>query len=125
MLYLEKLNSIMSRLRIAVAAYVAFASAGLAALPAHALPFKNSCASMQAYLNSLKWKVPTRLSGFETADFSQGGNSASCRFGYVEESSPMGTKACERVWIFYNGDDSSVGWRVGSLNSSDHCRFKR
>ena len=113
----------MSRLRIAVAAYVAFASAGLAALPAHALPFKNSCASMQAYLNSVKWKVPTRLSGFETANFSSSsGNGASCQYGYAEQFSPMGTKVCENVWIFYNGSNHSWGWRVSDSDRS--CRLK-
>lgn len=92
--------------------------------PAQALPFKKNCASMQNYVNALKWNVPTRFSNFENAkmyDFSSPRPSFQCEGGYITESSPMGTKVCQGQFDIWNPDGR---WRSEWSAKQNACRWK-
>ena len=85
---------------------------------AKALPFKNNCGSLQAYLNTKSWSQPTKLSGFENVrgTFSERGF-ADCDGGYITETSPMGTRVCLGAIWYSKG---SYRWNANATN----CRWK-
>lgn len=90
-------------------------------LPAKAFPFNKNCASLQAYMNSKRWNVPTKFSGFENYGYGafwddENKQFAMCDDGYITETSPMGTKIC-KGFISYNGGYSRWEGKGG-------CRWK-
>lgn len=108
---------------------------GIAFVPfeAKALPFKNDCASMQAFFNAVQWKNPTRFSGFESPkEPIEVGNTVACLLmmeegGYAVESSPMGTKACNNVILEYDKNSRVPSWRNDGgyiFKDSGTCRYR-
>lgn len=107
----------------------AFMGLGMHAEKAQALPFRESCASMQAYFNALNWNPPAKFSGFENGQFyswdSSGEAFQNCLNGYITESSPMGTKVCKgklhyqsattisfaKIGASWHADSSACRWR--------------
>ena len=89
---------------------------------AHALPFKENCASMQAYANALNWSTPTKFSGFENISMVNYGF-IFCNGGYVKEISPMGTRICRSSLVYGSLDPQRpINW--APLNgSSSNCRW--
>jgi len=99
----------------------------LVSLPqkANALPFKNDCASMENYFNSLKWSTPTRFSGFKGIPFNimfPYKEKAFCK-GYITETSPMGTRVCFGYIDYLRGQDGRrhIKW---APNNDSSCRWK-
>ena len=94
---------------------------------AHALPFNENCASMQAYANTIKFSNPVRFSGFEDKQMVNYGY-IMCTGGYAKETSPMGTRVCV-AQLQYNQSallDAYLGMKGISwtpLNTSNSCRW--
>lgn len=102
---------------------------------AKALPFRPDCASMQSYANSLKWSNPTRFQGFDNIELVDYSGILFCNKnggGYVQETSPMGTRVC-RASMQYTTSQSLLGG-IGAMSygltwvplngNSNNCRWK-
>jgi hypothetical protein len=110
-------------------AFAAFSALVVGALPqpAQALPFAKNCASMQSWFNSKNWTPKTKFSGFENRQMSNVGPMGeagmyTCDLGYYIEESPMGTKVCDRVLIYY-AKNGSPGWE-NFTTPGGTCRYK-
>jgi hypothetical protein len=101
----------------------------ISAKKVQALPFKENCASLQAYFNKGSWNPPTKFSGFEKVKIESGqglnieSNTAfsgyyQCHPGYVTETSPMGTRICRATLIYWTEVYNKLEWKP------DHCRWK-
>lgn len=96
--------------------------------PAKALPFRNNCASMQSYANSLKWSTSTKFMGFENVQPDINMNDwMICSNGFVQETSPMGTRICRAVMSYSTilRVGAGAGFHWSALNGkSSSCRWK-
>jgi hypothetical protein len=97
----------------------------------------NSCATMQAYFNSLNWDNKVSFRGFENRVFDsktnyRGATSNICSGGYITDTSPLGRLLCYgyiyQIPVERDGRlKPSYYWSHGYNSDStkgDHCRWQ-
>lgn len=95
-------------------------------------PFKENCVSVQKYFNNRKWNKTTKFQGFDKQETvlykTKDHISIFCPFGYVTESSPLGTRVCFAFINFYIYRNSlpKVDWipYKDKITGKEDCRWK-